>query len=103
MNNKAKKSVFISTIIGWLVLGTVVYHSLEDWSYITSFYFSAVSLTTVGYGDLYPTSEISRLFTAFYVLGGTAIVVVALGFIGSNLLEKKVLKKDNKNKKESKK
>ncbi len=96
MNKKTKINIFLTTIIGWLVLGTVSYHFLEGWSYITSFYFSAVTLTTVGYGDLHPTTEISRLFTAFYVLGGTAIVVAALGSVGTEFLEQKVDKKINK-------
>ncbi|PIE85097.1 hypothetical protein CSA08_03555 [Candidatus Gracilibacteria bacterium] len=93
MNPKIKISIFISTIAGWLALGTFMYHFLEKWSLITSFYFSAITLTTVGYGDLHPTTEISRLFTAFYVLDGTTIVVAALGVVGTYFLEKKIKKK----------
>ena len=55
-----------------------------DW--IQSFYFSVVTLTTVGYGDLHPTTEVSRLFTALFVLLGVAIVLVSLGIIWKNLL-----------------
>ncbi len=96
MNKKTKINIFLTTIVGWLALGTVSYHFLENWSYITSFYFSSVTLTTVGYGDLYPTTELSRFFTSFYVLGGTAIVVAALGAVATEFLEQKVDKKISK-------
>ena len=61
-----------------LTVGTVVYHLLEDWSWVDSFYFSAVAVTTVGFGDLSPTTDISKLFTVFYIFSGIAIVTMWL-------------------------
>lgn len=60
--------------VGLLALGTVVYHWLEDWSWIDSFYFSAIAVTTVGFGDLVPTTNPAKIFTVFYVIGGIGIV-----------------------------
>ncbi len=57
-----------------LGLGTVVYRILEDWSWVDSFYFSAVALTTVGFGDLTPTTTISKLFTVFYIFIGISLI-----------------------------
>ncbi len=71
-----------------LVIGTVAYHYLEHWSWLSSFYFSVCTLTTVGYGDLYPTSDLSRLFTAIYVLVGVAIAFTSLGLIGAAYLRR---------------
>jgi heme exporter protein D len=48
-----------------------------------------VTLTTVGYGDLHPTTEVSRLFTALFVLLGVAIVLVSLGIIWKNYIERR--------------
>jgi hypothetical protein len=100
---KVQVSVAISALLGMIVLGTIVYRFLEGWTWIQSFYFSVITLSTVGYGDLHPTSDISRLFTAFYIMTGVAIALAALGIIGKNYLErreKKLLdkrqKKDNK-------
>lgn len=39
-----------------LLVGTWVFHQVEGWSYLDSFYFSAISLSTVGYGDFSPAS-----------------------------------------------
>ena len=43
-----------------------------------SFYFSAVTLTTVGYGDLAPSTSGSKLFTVFYL--ATGITLLGTGF-----------------------
>ncbi len=57
-----------------LVTGTVVYHSLEDWSWVDSFYFSSVAVTTVGFGDIAPSKDASKLFTVGYVFFGIAVI-----------------------------
>lgn len=58
-----------------LLFGTFAYHRLEGWSYLDSLYFSVISLATVGYGDLTPTTPLARAFTIFYVLNGIGILV----------------------------
>lgn len=57
-----------------LTVGTVVYRLLEDWSWIDSFYFSSIAVTTVGFGDLVPTTDAAKLFTVAYVFSGVAII-----------------------------
>ena len=61
-----------------LALGTVMYHRLEGWSWIDSLYFSSVAVTTVGFGDLTPTTDGSKLFTVFYIFSGVAIIATFL-------------------------
>lgn len=58
-----------------LMLGTIVYHYAEGWTWIDALYFSVISLTTVGYGDLSPTTIFTKLFTIFYVLNGVGVLV----------------------------
>lgn len=61
--------------LGTLLLGTLVYHWLEGWSYLDALYFCVVSLATVGYGDVTPTTPISRAFTIFYLINGIGILL----------------------------
>lgn len=70
-----------------LALGTVMFHHLEGWSWVTSFYFTVSTLTTVGYGDLFPTSETSRLFTAVFIIVGVGMSLAAITLVGSSYLE----------------
>ena len=78
-----------SSLAGLIAVGTVVYKYLETWTWIQSFYFSVVTLCTVGYGDLHPSSDASRLFTAFYILVGVTIALAALAVIGSSYLARR--------------
>ena len=61
-----------------IVVGTVAYHLLEDWSWVDSLYFSSVAVTTVGFGDLTPSSDGSKLFTVAYIFSGIAIITTYL-------------------------
>ncbi len=54
--------------------GTVVYSALEGWSLLDALYFSVVTLATVGFGDLHPTTDVGKLFTVFYILSGIGIL-----------------------------
>lgn len=57
-----------------LLIGTIFYHFAEGWTLINSLYFSVTTLATVGFGDLTPTTDISKLFTVFYILGGIGLI-----------------------------
>ena len=43
-----KVSAAFSTLALFLGIGTIAYHFLEGWSLLTAFYFSVVTLSTVG-------------------------------------------------------
>lgn len=58
-----------------IVVGTVFYHYVEGWSWLNSYYFSVMTLTTVGYGDMVPSNPISKIFTTIYILGGLGIIL----------------------------
>lgn len=64
--------------LGVITLGTVAYHFLEDWSWVDSFYFSSVAVSTVGFGDLSPSTDASKLFTVLYIFSGITIITVWL-------------------------
>lgn len=58
-----------------LLVGVFVYHWLEGWSYLDALYFCVITLATVGYGDLTPTTPLTKLFTIFYVINGVVILL----------------------------
>jgi voltage-gated potassium channel Kch len=58
-----------------LGIGTVMYHFLEGWSWLDSFYFSVITLTTIGYGDFSPQTSAGKIFTLFYILIGIGIIL----------------------------
>lgn len=58
-----------------LLVGVLFYHFLEGWSYLDALYFCVITLATVGYGDLTPTTPLTKLFTIFYVINGVVILL----------------------------
>ena len=88
MLRKLKTQILATVTTGgvFLGIGTVAFQQLEGWTWIESFYFSVTALTTVGFGDLHPTTDVSRLFASVYILIGVAIVLSSLGMLGTRYL-----------------
>ena len=59
----------------------------ERWPIIDSLYFSVVTFTTVGYGDLCPSTDAGKLFTIFYSFAGISIIGALLGIVGGSIIE----------------
>jgi hypothetical protein len=74
LSDKGSRTPFFWALAA-LLLGTFVYHNLEGWSYLDSLYFCVISLATVGYGDLTPTTPLAKLFTIIYVINGIVILL----------------------------
>lgn len=72
--------------------GIVVFDSFFD-----ALYWATTSLTTVGYGDVYPVSDFGRLISMMSSLFGIAIIALPSGVITASYLEelKQLKKKDN--------
>jgi voltage-gated potassium channel len=58
-----------------IVSGTGFYSLVEGLRVVDAFYFSVVTLTTVGYGDFTPQTDAGKLFTAVYALVGIGILL----------------------------
>eukprot|EP00854_Cymbomonas_tetramitiformis_P018770 gene18770-22421_t len=57
-------------IVLFYLLGMVFYYETEGWSVFECAYFTTVTISTVGYGDISPTRDISKLFTCAYMCIG---------------------------------
>jgi voltage-gated potassium channel len=72
-----------------VLTGTLFYWRFEDWTIVESFYFSVVTLTTVGYGDLAPTTAGTQIFTIFYILTGIGVFVALLASVAQQYIAQK--------------
>lgn len=66
----------LASALGMVALATIVFRTTEDWSWVDAFYFSIVAVTTVGFGDLTPTTDAGKLFTVAYILAGISLIGV---------------------------
>lgn len=77
---------------GYIVVGILMYiYALEEpWTVVDTMYFSVTTMSTVGYGDLYPTGPYSRGFSCLYIMVGVTYVfsvIAKAATIGMNLIE----------------
>jgi voltage-gated potassium channel len=59
-----------------MAIGAALYHWLEGWGWLDSFYFVVITLATIGYGDFAPTTPLTKVITIFYGLNGVIILLM---------------------------
>ncbi len=69
-----------------LLSGTVFYHKIEGWGWIDSAYFSMMVATTIGLGDISPTTPAAKLFTIAYAITSIGVFVALLTQLASALI-----------------
>ena len=67
--------------LGLIAGGTAFYKGVEGFSWLDSLYFTVVTLTTVGYGDLSPATALGKVFTVFYLLIGVGVLIAFVSLI----------------------
>jgi len=73
----------VAAFLGILVAGAAIVGSIEGWDWRKSFYWSCVTFTSVGYGDVVPDSSTSRAATMLLMAVGVVVVGSCAGFFGS--------------------
>jgi hypothetical protein len=79
-----RHQAFALAVVVVLVSGVVFYRLVEGWSLADSLYFTVVALSTIGFGDLAPTTTFSRLFTVLYALVGVGLIGTLVHLVVSN-------------------
>ena len=70
--------IYVAIII---VIGAMLYHWLEGWGWLDSFYFVVITLTTIGYGDFSPTTPATKLITIYYGVNGVILLLMLFDVI----------------------
>lgn len=76
--------------IAYILVSALVVFNVEPETFNTFFdavYWAVVSLTTVGYGDLYPSTDVGRTIAMISSLMGVAVVALPSGIITAGMLD----------------
>ncbi len=89
---KSKEALLtvVTFAIGYILLSALIVFNVEPESFKTFFdavYWATVSLTTMGYGDIYPVTTAGRVVTMFSALFGIAIVALPAGIITAGYMQ----------------
>jgi hypothetical protein len=96
---KSYRNLTISAIT-IVFIGMVLFHYIEGWRWIDSLYYSVITLTTVGFGDITPKTDLGKVLTIFYIISGVGII---FGFMNAfyqhrisnfDIVRKKIKKDD---------
>lgn len=75
---------------GYILVAALVIFNVEPDtfdSFFDAIYWATISLTTVGYGDIYPVSTIGKVFTMLSSILGIAIVALPAGIITAGYMD----------------
>ena len=89
---KQKESLLVVCImaVGYVLISALIIFNVEPDSfgnYFDAIYWATVSLTTMGYGDIYPVTTAGRVVTMISSIMGIAIVAMPAGIITSGFMD----------------
>ncbi|MGE5342908.1 MAG: potassium channel family protein [Candidatus Omnitrophota bacterium] len=83
-----KKVLILLTILGALIIIDVSgYIAIEGASFFDAFYMTIISITTVGYREVFPLSTQGRMFTIWVIITGLGTFFYIAGLLVENTLE----------------
>lgn len=83
-------SAVATMAVAYVLISALVIYNVEPESFSTFFdavYWATISLTTVGYGDIYPVTTIGRIVTMISSIFGIAIIALPSGVITAGYLD----------------
>ncbi len=71
MTSRAYKAIVL--FLGVILLGVLGYSSLFDYTWVDALYMTIITITTVGFGEVHPLTDASKIFTIFMILTSISI------------------------------
>ena len=69
--------------------GTVFFHAVEGWGWLDSYFFTVVTLSTVGYGSLVPVTSLGKVGATLLIFIGLGVFAAAVQQFGSYTVKKR--------------
>jgi|GEM_PF-5251054 len=81
MHRRAPFTFAAMNILGVMTIGTFLFRYLEKWTYIESFYYTGMMITTIGTADPSPSSDITKILTVLFAMYAITVTLYCLGVI----------------------
>jgi len=82
--------VWVLLFLLFIAGGAYTYHEVEGWTNIDSVYFVIVTMTTIGYGDLAPVTNVGKIFTMFFSFFAIAMAFYLVSLITGFMFKKHI-------------
>ncbi len=87
MKTLGKLKLVLLGIVLLMIAGAAGFHYIEGWPWFDGFYMVLTTFTTIGYSETHPLSHAGRILNIFLIVGGVALVFLAIGTLTQALLE----------------
>ncbi|CAK5081669.1 unnamed protein product [Meloidogyne enterolobii] len=91
---KMPVSVGIITVILFIAGGAVLFSIWEDWNFFDGAYYSFITLSTIGFGDIVPGQSLDEgsqeklIVCALYLLFGMALIAMCFKLMQDDVVQK---------------
>ncbi|MEC3862106.1 potassium channel family protein [Mesobacterium sp. TK19101] len=79
----------VATLVLIILSGTLYFAWVEGWSHLDSYFFTVVTLSTVGYGNLVPATAAGKIGTTIFIFLGLGVFVAAVQQFGAFAMRKR--------------
>lgn len=87
MNPTRNLRISLIFLIGLLFIGTAGYIVIEDWTFIDSLYMTVITVSTVGFREVFRLSPAGQLFTIFLIVFGVSFIAYGAGSVVQFMVE----------------
>ncbi|XP_069140159.1 potassium channel subfamily K member 18-like [Argopecten irradians] len=70
--------IALAIMVIYLLIGCLMYPAWEDWSFLDSFYFVFISMSTIGFGDILPAHPKYFLISGVYLFIGLSLISMCI-------------------------
>ncbi|HSR66728.1 MAG TPA: ion transporter [Acidobacteriota bacterium] len=94
--SRAKVVVFLAVVMITVTIAGTAMYEVESFyagpqsqftSIPQSIYWAIITMTTVGYGDIVPTTSLGKVLSALLILVGYSLIIVPTGFVSAEIIE----------------
>ncbi len=100
LRSKIYTAVFLLGLI--LFVGIIGFKVISGYTWVNALYMTVITITTVGFGEVQPLDDGSKIFTVFLILSSVVVVGYALKVITEYLLSKNDIEELNQKKMQKK-
>jgi voltage-gated potassium channel len=85
-----RSRIYIALILllGLITIGILGFRFMAHYSWVDAIYMTVITITTVGFGEVHPLDDFSKIFTIFLILTSVVIVGYAISVITEYMLSR---------------
>jgi len=77
----------MGVLVGVLAVGTAGYVYIEKWDLLDSFWMVAITLSTVGFGEVHPLTPHGKMWTLTILFLGMGVIVAGASMVTSFVVD----------------